>query len=283
MNNKRERAYVFTTNNYSEAHEEKLRNLYESGQATYILYGKEVGEEMGTPHLQGLIKFTNTKTLSAACKALTGSHVEPKRGTYAEAIAYCKKEGEIVEYGEAPLDPVSKGELEKDRWANAKRLAIEGEIDMVDPQIYVSNYSALKRIAFDHQRLPEKLDETDNHWYWGIPGSGKSWQAREKFPDAYFKNCNKWWCGYNGEENVIIDEIELDHGKFMGHFLKIWADIYPFQGEIKGSGKLIRPKRLIITSNYCIEQIFAHDDTLIQAIRRRFKVTHFISAFQRPA
>lgn len=34
-------------------------------------------------------------------------------------------------------------------------------------------------------------------------------------------------------------------------------------------------KKLVVTSNYSIESLFAKDSEMASAIRRRFKVTHF--------
>ena len=61
--------------------------------------------------------------------------------------------------------------------------------------------------------------------------------------DVYVKNINKWWDGYANERIVLISDVEPDHGSFLGYFLKIWANCYPFLAEIKDSSFKIRPKK----------------------------------------
>lgn len=56
--------------------------------------------------------------------------------------------------------------------------------------------------------------------------------------------------------------------------MKIWADKWRCTGEVKGSTIPLNFKRLYITSNYSIEELFPEDQEMQLAIRRRFKVVH---------
>lgn len=259
---------MFTLNNYTEEEEKAIAAI----ECRYVVYGREVGES-GTPHLQGYIYFTNKKSRPQLSKLIPRAFLEAVKGTPEQAIQYCKKDGNFEERGTPPVSPKKKGENEKKRYQRAWELAKEGKFEEIDADIRVRHINKLQKIRSEFGPPPESIPELINEWYWGDTGAGKSRKAREENPRAYIKNPNKWWCGYRGEEVVIIDEWMPSHECLANH-LKVWADHYPFRAESKGASKFIRPKKIIITSNYAPEQCFIRQEDL-GPIRRRFKVTHF--------
>lgn len=150
-------------------------------------------------------------------------------------------------------------------------------MDDIEPEIFVKHYNVLKVIAKDHMTRPADLPPGKiGLWYYGKAGTGKTRSAVTEFPDAYRKCANnKWWDGYQGEESVIIDDLDKSHA-YMGFHLKIWADIYAFVAECKGSAICIRPKKLVVTSNWHPKDIW-QDDTTLEPILRRFKVVRFLT------
>lgn len=264
----RSRSYCLTLNNYTE--EERLSLL--STPCTYLVLGKERGAE-GTPHLQGYIHFANAKTLSSLKKINPRAHWEVAKGDSLQNFAYCTKDGDYEEVGVRPMTRKETGQTQVDKWMEIKSKARNGKLDEIDPKIYVLHYRSLLAIAKDHAPMPADLDDTAGEWYWGPSGTGKSRTARSENPGAYLKMCNKWWDGYKGEDVVIIEDFDKNHN-VLGYHLKIWADRYAFPAEIKGGKLNIRPKKIIVTSNYHPESIWPDSETL-DPILRRFSIKHF--------
>jgi len=265
------RAWCFTLNNYNDDEERILRELT---NVSYIIVGREVGE-LGTPHLQGYIYFKNARWEHSVKRILRRAHWEEARSDSRVNRNYCQKQGNFWEAGVIPMERHQRGKIEQDRWKEAWDCAKKGDIDGIDYDIRFRSYNTIKTIAKDYMDKPPDLSTLDNYWVWGPPGVGKSRSVRMLFPEAYFKPCSKWWDGYQHEDNIIIDDFELDH-KCLGHHLKIWGDRYSFIAESKGSAMNIRPRRIVVTSNYSIEEVFAADQTMVQAIKRRFKQQHVV-------
>lgn len=75
-----------------------LSQLYTSNTATYLVFGREIGES-GTPHLQGYLELSKRLRFSTLKKLLVGYHLEPRIGTAVEASDYCKKDEDFYEMG----------------------------------------------------------------------------------------------------------------------------------------------------------------------------------------
>lgn len=61
----------------------------------------------------------------------------------------------------------------------------------------------------------------------------------------------------------------------LSHYLKTWSHKWPVYGEIKGGRTALNYEKLIVTSNFTIQDLFSKcpQDT-IEAIARRFEVIH---------
>jgi len=263
--------WCFTVNNYSEEEYEELLVV----PCQYIIIGKEVGES-GTPHLQGFVQFAKPGNTLAACKKINSrAHWEMTKGNIDQNVDYCSKEGHFEERGIRPLSKKRKGEIEKERWDLALECAKQGRWEDVPVDIGARYAKGLEWLVHKIEESKRDLSDTEvkMEWYYGASGTGKSRRAREENPGAYFKACNKWWDGYQNQEVVIIEDFDKEH-KVLCHHLKIWADRYRFPAEIKGGKIDIRPRKIIVTSNYHPRDIWESEQDL-GPILRRFRITHF--------
>lgn len=266
----RARNFCFTLNNYTDV--EFLAAI----KCRYLIAGREVGES-GTPHLQGFISYKNPRTFAAVQKAIPGAHIE-KAKTIRAAIDYCRKDDpEPIEFGDPPVTQEEKGAAEKRRWVDAFDAAKDGRFDDIDEDLRIRYYNTFKRIAHDHQPEIPSMDSISDcfFWYFGSSGTGKSSKARRDNPGYYLKRKNKWWDGYRPGQVVIIEEWGIEDHKYLGDMLKEWCDHHSFAAEVKGGYTTLRPPKIIITSNYSMEQCFPDIQGHLMPLQRRIKKLHF--------
>ncbi len=242
---------------------------------TYLVVGTEKGDS-GTPHYQGYVCFAKRLRLTGVKKIIPNAHlsIKYKKSTPEEAADYCKKDGLWTEHGILPLTP-EQGT--KRKWEEAYELAKAHQLEKISKKMLVPYYHSFKRIQQDNPRKLANLDTTCGVWIVGPTGIGKSKLAREKYPDYYDKPLNKWWDGYRDQPYAILDDVGPDQGKWIGGLMKRWTDHYPFPAEQKGTTIQIRPKNVIVTSQYTIEEVFSNtengmDMPLIDALNRRFEI-----------
>lgn len=243
-------------------------------RCNYLIYGKEVGAS-GTPHLQGFFTVAKKIGIKELRKLGMECHLEATKGTSFQAMCYCKKDGDFVEFGSVPT-PGKRTDLESavDLIQNGVSLHVLAESH---PTVVVKYGRGLRDLQLLLDK-PYDHDDVRGIWYYGAPGTGKSRKAREENPDAFLKPQSKWWDGYAGQDCVILDDLDTN---VLGHYLKIWADRYSCTGETKGGTINLRHKKIIVTSNYSIEHLWKDDEEMQKAIKRRFKVTKFSEPFKK--
>ncbi len=247
----------------------------------YFMNGFEIGDEEEVDHFQMYLCYKERMTFSKVKKMFPRAHIEMTNGTPQEASEYCTKQGNYVELGIVPEEKGSAGGKKRmERYRNAiecaKKQRIEGLIE-TDPDIFLLHYRTLKQIQKDYPAQIEDIDEVCGEWYHGEPGCGKTHKAYKENPGHYKKPLSKWWDGYRGEDVVVLDDVGKTHAQWIGEFLKHWADKYSFPAENKFGAMLIRPKKVIVTSNYTIDELF-EDEMLAKALKRRFKVQRIVRA-----
>lgn len=269
----RGRGWCFTLNNYTES--EVLALV--AAPFKYLIYGKEVGDS-GTPHLQGYVHFVDTKTRGQAKRILGPRfHLESRKGSLDQAIEYCKKDGDFHEFGTKPFTAKEKGQSEKDRWTAILGLAKAGNLEGLKTEYPREWLQFGPRLVAQYEPSTKPLDgELCHEWWVGSTGTGKSRLAWELYPHHFAKGLNKWWDGYAFQDVVIIEEW-APRNECTASFLKKWADRYAFPVEVKGAIlPNIRPKKIIVLSNYTIEQCFPQKEDC-DPLLRRFKVIQFPS------
>lgn len=270
----RSRHWCFTINNPNGWDIAELQSL--ERECSYLIYGIEKGA-LDTTHFQGYVEFKNAIKFSSMKKKLTRAHIEPRRGTAKQASDYCKKEGDFTETGTLSSTKTNQ----KQNWRQIIEWAELGDLESIKeefPQVYLRYLPQLRSMARPDVSI---LPELQHEWWYGPTGTGKSSKLWRDYPIHYQKELNKWWDGYDNEDIVAIEEWSPKN-ECTASFLKVWTDHYPFPAQVK-FGKLhrIRPKKIIVLSNYTIDQCFPNIEDSAP-LKRRFKVIHYPAIFRPP-
>lgn len=201
-------------------------------------------------HVQYFVNFSKPHRLAALKKICSKSHFTPVSRDNG-ASDYClKEETRVAGPLELGIKPARKNVAGETAERNKRILELGVEECVAQGLVHMKEYLKLKQCV-DAYRLntapAQDHDDVRGVWFWGPPGTGKSREARRRYPEAYLKSQNKWWDGYRGQPAVILDDLDTEA---LGHLLKIWADRYACNGEIKGSTIPLQHKVFCVTSNY---------------------------------
>lgn len=275
--NKRYRNWCFTYNNYptppfSMAMEENtVEQLF--GKFKYIVIGFEVGDS-GTPHLQGYVDWVNARTLGGLKRICGGRiHWEPRQGTWDQAVQYCMKDGQYIEFG-TPNEQGKRTDLvalKDDILGGAK----VDDIALENPVIYHQYGRTLTKIEDLALRRNFRTEMTEGIWLWGRTGVGKSHEAFDGYtPQTHYlyPNDNGWWDGYTQQPTVIINDFR---GEIPYNVLLQLIDKWPVHVRRRNREPMpFTSTKIIITSSVPPQEVYhrTNEKDNIQQLLRRLNV-----------
>lgn len=231
----------------------------------------EIGEG-GYAHWQIFVAFKSKKALQACKRFFTNTtHAELSRSESAAEYVWkddTAVEGTRFEFGAKPIRRNARTD-----WELVWQSAVAGNLEAIPASVRIQSYSSIRRIECDYSR-PVPM-ERECVIFWGPTATGKSRRAwAEAGDDAYPKDPRtKFWDGYQGEKNVVMDEFRGVIA--IGNLLR-WIDRYSVRVEIKGSTRVLLSTKMWITSNIPPEQWWPDlDPDTFAAFRRRVRVTQF--------
>lgn len=249
--NSTSRNYMFTAwDDPLEAMEKSFVNLC----IKYGIVQKECCPETKKEHWQGYIELSSPKRMAGVKKLLEDDsiHLEVRKGTKEEAIAYCEKLESRIEGPWEFGHREDKGQGKRsdlDRAVELAKTMNMKEIAKKVPKTYCMYNRGLEKLR---NCLKDPRDfKTEVFVFWGKSGSGKSHRASKLCgKDVYWKPPGKWFDGYDGQESIILDDYNpYDFDEIDFQTLLRLMDCWPMLVPVKGSFVQFVSKRLVITSN----------------------------------
>lgn len=213
--------WLFTLNNYTAAEEQNVADFQgDQDNVRYLIYGREVGQQ-GTPHLQGYLILHSQQRLSWLRTRLSArAHYEQAVGTTLQNITYCKKDGDFNEFGDCPLGPGKRTDLEEFvEWG--KQFEVEHGRPPTSPDIAKhrpKEYLRYPRAValFGHRAEPRVLEE----------GELRDWQ--QDLADVL---------DLEPDDRKIIFVVDEEGNKGKSWFCRWYLSKHPDKTQVLGIGK----------------------------------------------
>lgn len=259
MSSEKKRSFCFTI--FNQFTLEDIKTKFDA--AEYYVFGEEICPTTGKAHLQCFVYFKNPRSEKAVWKIIPGVHVETCKGSPEQNRNYCVKSGKYHEKGECPRQG-KRSDLDEIRDVlkdtNSMRKVVE----------IATSYQAVKmaEVILKYNETPRNW-KPEVYWLWGPTGTGKTAAAY----DILGKDCytclatGRWFEGYDGHKNVLIDDIRGDFMKF--HDLLRLLDRYAYRVETKGGSRQFLAKKIVITSPYLPDNIYPNCSEDIAQLNRR--------------
>lgn len=239
-----------------------LQQIFIDMAVVSAVFQLERGEQSGYEHWQILLRFRHQKRfktlknqLSAA--GLATAHIEPRRGSVAQAVAYCSKEATRIEgpyfYGDS-IDTSSRqghrSDLDRLREMVLEDGATVDDILLSDMSVSAARYIGYLRelVQARDRRETASFRHLEVTYVYGRPGVGKTrWAVETYGSDAYrVSDYNHPFDSYSGQKILILDEFD---GSMSLSLLLNLLDGYQMELPARYSNRIARYERVIIVSN----------------------------------
>jgi len=218
-------------------------------------------ERVAHVHVQGYIQFTCVKRLAGLKKISPSAHWEFRRGTHAEAKAYCMKpESRVLgpwELGEEKDSQGKRNDLEAiGALVKAKKTNFEIVEELGASASKFAKHIAFLRFVDMESSSDRQLQGVKVTTLYGATGTGKTYAAINFIAgskDYYIceapshKDSKVWFDGYEGQHTLIIDDFDGSFCSFR-YMLRL-LDKYKLKVEIKGGFSWAVWTTVVITSN----------------------------------
>lgn len=273
------RHWFFTDFNITDERKDSYKK-FATDSCVYMCIGLETCPTTNNRHLQGWFTLTNARTESGMRNQFPGYHLEKATSNSDACTAYCSKESVFFKFGTPVVTPATRGAMGGSATAFRYKLAIAavraGNMEgmMEDHPDLMVRHTKFFTDLYEKSKNIEPLQEIRNVWISGPPGCGKTKWVHDNVSagNLYQKQATKWWDHYDSQPMVLIDDVTPDNFRGLHLDLLNWADRYPFRCEIKGGSLYIRPKFLLVTSNFTLQDTLTRSNVNIdhEALLRRF-------------
>jgi RNA helicase len=257
----------------------------------YATYGVELCPTTQTPHLQMFFKFKNDQSLTNLISKFGALLGFPNTIAFKladdnvdECIKYCQKDGQFSEFGQRPKGQGKRSDL--DAVCSAISTGQSSlEIFTNFGSSFLKHHNGIaKAICLV---APPRDFTTEVYWCWGSTGTGKSkwvYQTCDRNQLFVKDGATKWFCGYQGQKNIVFDDFRPSKDLPFASLLKMF-DRYPMTVEMKGGHVNFAPERIFITTPLPPTATFEHLDwigteAINQLLRRITKVIEFSDALK---
>lgn len=146
----RSRKWCFTLNNYTQSEYKMLTQNFKDFK---YIFGKEVGDDKKTPHIQGYVESKNQRSFNSIKTMLPRAHIEKAKGSAKQNWLYCSKDGDF----ESNMD-------------------FRSFADKMKQKVLDLRYQDVVWKPWQQQVLDLKNDDRTINWFWDETGDiGKSY------------------------------------------------------------------------------------------------------------